>query len=243
MFAKTLPLLVVPAAAIALAGCGSSASNPQTTANAAAAGGAPVSVDARSAAGAYTSAQLREALLSRVNGELPATQAEAGAYGSLPEVKATKYSMHGVSVTPAACAQATLTGFNSATFANVPAAVSTFRVGRNGVSEVLMAPSSGAAAAALGKSVPSECSHYRATVGGKTYSYQIHEAWTSGIGSQARVLNVRAVGYPQVTVWSVVFRGTGGLVGALTIVGPNSSQTAARQLAQQAYTYATSRLG
>jgi hypothetical protein len=241
MFAKTLPLLVVPVAAIALAGCGSSASNPQTTSNAAAAGGAPVSVDARSA-GAYTPAQLREALLSRVNGELPATQAEAGAYGSLPEVKATKYSMRGVSVTPAICAQATLTGFNSATFANVPAAVSTFRVGRNGVSEVLMAPSSSAAVTALGKSVPRECSRYRATVGGKTYSYQVHEAWTSGIGSQARLLNVNAVGYPQVTVWSVVFRGTGGLVGALTIVGPNSSQTAARQLAQQAYTYATHRL-
>jgi hypothetical protein len=237
MFAKTLPLLVVPAAALALAGCGSSAPQSQATS-----GGAPAGVMARSEQGAYTATQLRGALLSRINGAPPAAPAEAGDYGALPEVKVTKNSMRGVAVSPAICAQATLTGFNSVTFANSPAAVSTFRIGRNGVSEVLMAPSASAAASALGKSVPSSCYHYHATVGGKTYNYQVHESWVSGIGSEARMLSVKAVGYPQVNVWSVVFRGN-GIVGALTVVGPNASQTAVRQLGQQAYTYALNRLG
>lgn len=243
MFAKTLPLLVVPAAALALAGCGGSAPQSQANANADAAtgGSAPVGEVAQSASGAYTAAELHGALLNRINGVLPAVAPEDGAYGALPEVKATRDTMRGVSVSPAICAQATLTGFNSVTFAHSPAAVSTFHVGRNGVSEVLMAPSATAASTALGKGVPSECYHYRARVAGKTYEYEVHEGSVRGVGSQARALSVKAVGYPQVNVWSLVYRGN-GLVGALTIVGPDASEVAVRQLGQQAYSYAIQRL-
>ena len=240
MFAKKLPLLVIPAAVAAIAGCGSSA--PQATSTPTAASESTAGTVAESAPGAFTASELRGALLSRINGAPAALKPEAGPYGSLEEVKATKNSMHGVVVTPAKCSSATLTGFNSSTFSNSPAAVSTFRVGRNGVSEVVMAPSASAAKSALGKSVPSGCSHYHATVGGKTFSYQVREAWVDGIGDEARVLNVDAVGYPQVNVWSVVYRG-GGIVGAVTVVGPDASETAVRQLGQQAYTYAIKRLG
>jgi hypothetical protein len=239
MFAKTLPLLALPAAAIVLAGCGSSA--PQASSASAAGATAPAGMLARSAAGSYTSAELSSALLNKINGASPALRPEAGPYGSLPEVLATKDSMRGVAVSPAKCAEATLTGFNSSTFSDSPAAVTTFRVGRNGVSEVLMAPSASTAAEALGKGVPSGCSHYQAVVSGKTFSYQVHESAVSGVGTAARVLNIKAVGYPEIDVWSLVYRG-GGLVGAITIVGQDASEGAARQLAEQSYKYAVARL-
>jgi hypothetical protein len=236
MFARTLPLLALPAAAMVLAGCGSSA--PQASPAAAT---APAGMLARSAAGTYTARELSTALLGKINGESPAIKPEAGPYGSLPEVLATKSSMRGVAVTPAKCAQATLTGFDSATFSDSPAAVTTFRVGRDGVSEVLMSPSAATASQALGSGVPSGCSSYRAVVSGKTFSYRVSEASVSGVGTASRALNIRAVGYPEIDVWSLVYRGS-GMVGAITIVGQDASEAAARQLAEQAYKYATDRL-
>jgi hypothetical protein len=238
MFARTLPLLALPAAVAILAGCGSS--TPQAS-SAAAGATAPAGMLARSAEGTYTAGELSSALLSRINGETPAIKPEAGPYGSLPEVLATKDSMRGVAVDPAQCAQATLTGFSSATFSDSPAAVSTFRVGRNGVSEVLMSPSAATASQALGKGVPSGCSHYSAVVSGRTFSYEVRESSVSGVGTAARALNIKAVGYPQIDVWSVVYRGS-GLVGAITIVGQDASEAAARQLAEQAYKSAADRL-
>ncbi|MGD0560472.1 MAG: hypothetical protein ABSA93_36585 [Streptosporangiaceae bacterium] len=241
MFSRTLPLLALPAAVLALAGCGSSSPQSQPAAGTTAAATAVPAGMVTTSVGAYTANELREALLTRINGVAPAIAAEAGQYGSLPEVKATKGSMKDVVVSPASCEAATLTGFNSTTFAHTPAAVTTFRVGSNGVSEVLMSPSSSAATAALGRAVPAGCAHYHATVNGKTFSYEVKESSVSGTGSQARVLNVKAVGYPQVDVWSLVYRGS-GLVGAITIVGPDASEAAVRQLAEQAYKYATTRL-
>jgi len=241
MFSKTLPLLALPAAVIALAGCGSSASQSSPAAGTTAAATAAPAGMVTTSVGAYTAKELRDALLTTINGAAPAVAAEDGQYGSLAEVKATKSSMKGVVVNPASCESATLTGFNDATFADTPAAVTTFRVGRNGVSEVLMSPSSSAAATALGTGVPAGCAQYHATVSGKTYSYQVQDTTVSGIGSEARVLNVKAVGYPQVDVWSLVYRGS-GLVGAITVVGPDASEAAVRQLAQQSYKYATTRL-
>ena len=62
--------------------------------------------------------------------------------------------MHGVKVTPARCAQATVTGFNSAAFTHAPASVVTFRVGRDGVSEVLVSATPDVASSALGNKLP-----------------------------------------------------------------------------------------
>src|SRR5690348_11146850 len=138
MFGKTLPLLVIPAAVAAIAGCGSSAPQAQIGSGAAGATSAPgaaaAGVVAKSALGAFTASELRGALLSKINGAPSAIAPEAGPYASLPEVKVSKKSMRGVVVSPAKCSTATLSGFDSATFANSPAAVATFRVGRNGVS-------------------------------------------------------------------------------------------------------------
>jgi hypothetical protein len=189
----------------------------------------------------FTAAQLRGALLTKVNGERPAASPETGAYGKLPDVQTSKQSMHGVTVSPARCAQATVTGFNSAAFAGAPASVVTFRVGRDGVSEVIVAAAPVTAARALAARLPAGCAHYHATVQGKTFAYTVKEIPVSGIAEQARALNVRAAGYADVDVWSVVFRAD-GYVGAVTIVGPDASEQGAKVLAKDAYTRAAGSL-
>jgi len=220
--------------ATAVAGCGGSASSSQAGANQTA-GAATVTATAQ--AQSLTAAQLKGALLTEISGAKPAAPAEAGDYGALPDVKTSKQTMHGVKVTPARCAQATVTGFNSAAFTHAPASVVTFRVGRDGVSEVLVSATPDVAASALGNKLPAGCEHYTASVGGKTFHYSVKESEFSGLGNEARALNVKAKGYSQVNVWSVVYRAD-GFVGAVTIVGPDATAASAKKLATQAYAFA-----
>ncbi len=221
--------------AAAVAGCGNSASTSQA--------GATQTAGVAAATGhkSFTAAQLRNALLTKVGGARPAAPAEAGDYGTLPDVRTSKQTMHGVKVTPARCAQATVTGFNSAAFAHAPASVVTFRVGRDGVSEVLVSATPQIATMALGNRLPAGCAHYTAAVDGKTFRYSVKEVPFSDFATQARALNVKAAGYAEVDVWSVVYRGA-GFVGAVTIVGPDASAAGAKNLARQAYAYAAQSL-
>ena len=228
----TSALALIGAAAVTGCGGGSASSTPPAGTSTAASSAAPIP---------YTSAQLRSALLAAVNGEKPASPAEAGDYGTLPDVATSKSTMNGVKVTPSKCAQASSTGFNSASFTHAPASVVTFRVGRDGVSEVLVSATSGLALSALGDSLPAGCEHYSATVDGKTFHYTVQESSLSGLASQARALNVKAAGYADVDVWSIVYRGA-GFVGAITMVGPDSSEAGAKQLALEAYTHASQAL-
>jgi hypothetical protein len=238
----------------AVAGCSTSAASSQAASSQAASSQASSSQASSSqaatpqageaaatGANAYAAAELKDALLTKINGTKPASAAEAGDYGTLPDVRTSKQTMNGVKVTPARCAAATVTGFNSASFADAPASVVTFRIGSDGVSEVLVSASSKLAATALGNKLPAGCSHYKATVDGKTFSYSVREAKASGIGDQARALNVKAAGYAEVDVWSVVFRGS-GFVGAVTMVGPNATSAGVKQLAADAYSDAAQSL-
>jgi hypothetical protein len=220
--------------AAAVSGCGGSAGQSQSAATqpTASASVAPLS---------FTSSQLKNALLAKVNGVKPASAAESGNYGTLPDVQTSKQTMNGVKVTPAKCAQATQTGFNSATFADAPASVVTFRIGNDGVSEVLVSAPPQAATTALGDTLPSGCEHYSATVDGKTFRYTVKESRLSGLAQQARALNVKAAGYTSVDIWSVVYRGN-GFVGAVTMVGPDASEQGAKDLARSAYTHAAQAL-
>src|SRR6185312_10321673 len=118
---------------------------------------------------AITADQLKGALLTKVGGSRPATAAESGDYGALPDVQTSKQTMHGVKVKPAKCANAAVTGFNS------PASVVTFRVGHDGVSEVLVSATPQVAATALANRLPAGCEHYTATVQGKTFHYSVQE--------------------------------------------------------------------
>jgi len=224
-------LLLLSAAVAGAAGCGSSGGQASSSQSAA----------AMAQTGPLRAIKLRDALLTRVNGTSAAVPAESGNYASLPEVQATKQSTNGITVTPKACAQATLSGFNSAVLATAPAAAVTFRVGGNGISEVLVAPTDAAAASALGSRVPASCDHYLATVDGKTFRYTVKESTLPGIGQQARMLNVKTAGYPADNIWSIIYRGP-GFVGAVTVVGPNASALAVRELGQQAYAYAAKSL-
>jgi len=222
--------------ATAVAGCGGgSASTSQASATETA--GAAAATGHKT----ITAAQLKGALLTKIGGSGPAAPAESGDYGALPDVQTSKQTMQGVKVKPARCAEAAVTGFNSAAFARAPASVVTFRVGHDGVSEVLVSATPQVASTALANKLPAGCEHYTATVAGKTFRYMVQEEPLTGVGNQARALNVKAAGYAEVDVWSVVYRAD-GFVGAVTIVGPDATEASAKKLASQAYAYAAQSL-
>ncbi len=190
------------------------------------------------AGGVFTAAMLRSALLTRVNGVAAAAPASSGTYSSL--TAAGKRAASAVQVTPKACAGAAA-GFNPTVLASAPAAVVSFRVGANAASEALIASSPENATAALAGQIPAECEQIKETIGGKTYTYSIKEQAVTGIGKQARVLNVEAVGAKSAGMWSLIYRGA-GFVGTVTVVGTNASQKAVTELGQQAYAYAAKTL-
>ena len=163
--------------------------------------------------------------------------AASGDYSSMSAQAAGKQSAGA----PKRCAQATQTGLDSAVLAGATAASVTFKVGGNDVSELLVAAPGTSAASALAGRLPASCAHYKETAAGKSVTYSVTESALTGIGKQAKVLSVSpAVGGSGVR-WSLVYRGT-GFVGAVTVVGPNSSQAAVRELGQQAYAYAAKSL-
>jgi 5-enolpyruvylshikimate-3-phosphate synthase len=134
-----------------------------------------------------------------------------------------------------------VTGFNSPPFAKVPATVSTFKVGGNGVSEVLLAPSAGTAALAMRNQVPASCTRYTAVTKGKTFVYTVSEQPVRNLGRAARAMNIKASGAESINVWSVVYRAS-DFVGAVTIVGPGASANVVTTLAAQAYAHAAKTL-
>ena len=223
---QTAALLVsAGAAASSLAGCG-------------AAGPAAASM---ASAGPFSAAELRGALLTRVNGVTTVAPAATGSYSSLTGGSAGTAAANAVKVIPKACGGATMTGFNPAVLAGSPVAAATFRVGKNGVSEMLVASSARAASSALAGRFPAACGRYRETVDGKVFGYRARESGIGGIGRQALVLNVRPAGATMDDLWSLVYRGT-GFVGSVTVVGPNASEAAVRELGEQAYAFAAKSL-
>jgi hypothetical protein len=218
---------VAVTAVIAVAGCETSASH--------AASASPGALRT----GPFSAAKLRDALLTRVNGVAAASPARVGSYSSLAQVAPAHDPASGAVVTPRACAG--LTGLSSAVPGGAPAAAVTFRVGPNGVSEMLVASSDSAAVTALDSKVPAACEHYRASVDGKTLQYTVRESAVSGIGKRARVVNATTAGDSSADVWSIAYRGA-GFVGTVSVAGPNASELAARELGQQAYAYAAKSL-
>src|SRR5580700_7897308 len=219
-------LLLAPVAVAGLAGCGGGSSSSSSAAT-------------TSANGALTSATLRQALLTRVNGVAAAAPASSGTYSSMQAANSKAAS--GIQVTPKACSAAATVGFNSAALGTAPAAAVTFRVGTNGVSEVLIASSAKSAATVLAGHVPAECAQYQETVGGKTYAYGVKEKAISGIGEQARVLNVYPASAKSDEMWSLVYQAK-GFIGTVTVIGPNATEQAVTELGQQAYAFATKSL-
>lgn len=222
--------------ATAIAGCGGGSASAGKASATETAG-----VAATTGHKSITADQLKSALLTKVGGSSPAAPAESGDYGALPDVQTSKQTMHAVKVKPAKCANAAVTGFNSAAFAHAPASVVTFRVGHDGISEVLVSATPQVATTALANKLPVGCQHYTATVAGKTFHYSVKEAPMTGLATQARALNVKAAGYAEVNVWSVVYRAD-GFVGAVTVVGPDATEASAKKLATQAYQFAAQTL-
>jgi hypothetical protein len=222
--------------ATAIAGCGGGSASAGKASATETAG-----VAATTGHKSITADQLKSALLTKVGGSSPAAPAESGDYGALPDVQTSKQTMHAVKVKPAKCADAAVTGFNSTAFAHAPASVVTFRVGHDGISEVLVAATPQVATTALANKLPAGCQHYTATVAGKTFHYTVQEKPMTGLATQSRALNVKAAGYAEVNVWSVVYRAD-GFVGAVTVVGPDATEASAKKLATQAYQFAAQTL-
>jgi hypothetical protein len=229
---RTAVLLLIPAAVAgaSLAGCSSSSSH---TGNAA--------LSAKAAAGAFSAAKLRGALLTRVNGVGAATPVASGSFSSLSAAAVGAGPAGDVKATPKDCAQAARTGFDSTALANSPAAAVSFKVDANGVSEVLVSSPDSIAATALAGHLPAACAHFKENADGKTLTYTATDATLAGVGQQARVLNVQSSAGSADDRWSLVYRGK-GFVGVVTVIGPNASQAAVRELGQQAYAYAAKSL-
>src|ERR1700733_8566083 len=217
-------LLLVPAAVVgvSLAGCTSSSSHSS---------GASLSAAAKG--DSFSASKLRAALLTRVNGVGATSPAGRGDYTAISAQAAGQSA----SAAPKACAADIRNGLDSAALSGATAASVTFKVGGNDVSELVAAAPGTAATSALAGRLPASCARYKETVDGKTVTYSVTESSLTGIGKQAKVLNVASAAGGSDARWSLVYRGA-GFVGAVTVAGPNASQTAVRQLGQQAYAYA-----
>jgi hypothetical protein len=229
---RTAVLLLVPAAVAgaSLAGCSRSSSHS-----------ADAALSAKAAAGAFSAAKLRGALLTRVNGVGAATPVASGDFSSLSAAETGARPASGVKATPKNCGLATQTGFDSAVLAHSPAAAVAFKLDANGVSEVLVSSPDGVSSAALAGRLPASCAHFKEVVDGTTVTYSATESAVSGIGQQARMLNVQSSAGKSDDLWALVYRGK-GFVGGVTVTGPNASLAAVRELGEQAYTFATKSL-
>ena len=228
-------MVILPFAVAGVAGC-SGGGHPTPTAS------GSVSAAKAAVAQGITPAMLMHALLTRVNGVAAAAPASNGRYASVAQASSGRRAAGSVQVNPKVCTTAATEGFDPAVLAGALAAAVTFQVVSNGVSEVLVATSDKSAATALAGRIPAECAHYREKVGGKTVTYSVQEQAVSGIGKQAEVLNVRAVGGATAdNLWSLIYRGA-GFVGTVTVVGPNASEEAVQELGQQAYAFAAKTL-
>ena len=219
--------IAVIALAAAAAGCSSGSTPASTT-------GKSSNQTKNVATTAYTAKQLRGALLTTMHGRKLAEAVEAGSYGKLPGIEATRASVKGVKITPAKCAGTTGSGLSSSKFDKVPATVASFRDGVNGVSEVLLAPPASMLSSALVRKIPAGCAHSTARLGKHVYFYAL-KAWPAPrIGTAASELNVRASGAQKANIWTVIYR-TSNMVGAITLVGARASRAEAQSLARQAY--------
>jgi len=227
-------MVALPVAMAVVAGCSGGGGHPAATRSASAAKAA--------VAEGITPAMLKNALLTRVNGVAAAAPVSSGKYAAVAQASNSKKAAGSVQVTPKTCTVAATQGFDPTVLAGAPAAAVTFQVASNGVSEVLVASSATSAATALAGQIPKECASYKEKVGGKTVTYGITEQAVTGVGKQAKALNVHAVGgAASDNVWSLIYRGA-GFVGTVTVAGPNASEKAVEELGQQAYAFAAKTL-
>jgi hypothetical protein len=232
---RVLGAALVPVAVAGLAGCsGTGGKSPAATA-------APARAAGTAGTAGFSAAQLRGALLTRVNGVAAVSPVSSGAYASLSAASTGRLATQAVRMGPSACARAAAAGFGSAILAQAPAAAVTFRLDGNAVSEVLIASSADSASAVLAGHVPAGCADYQVKVAGKTVKFGLTGKAVTGIGQQARVMNIHAGGAAPASQWSLVYRGA-GFVGTVTVTGPNASELAVRELAKQAYAFAAKSL-
>ena len=223
-------MLLVPAAVAGLAACSSGGSQS---------GGTGTASGSKAMSGGFSGTDLKGALLTKVNGVGSVKTASSGTYASLAAATMGKASSG--SATPKACSSAPAQGFVPAGLSGAAAAAVSFKVSGNSVAEVLIGSSAASAATAMPGKIPAQCASYQEKAAGKTVTYGLTEKSVTGIGKQAEELNVRSGSSSSDNLWSIIYRGT-GFVGTVTVTGPNASEAAVRELAQQSYAFAAKSL-
>jgi hypothetical protein len=134
------------------------------------------------------------------------------------------------------CASSTRAVSSNKDVWSAPSAFIAFAKGRDQtVSETLMAVGPDVAAREVAIRVPSSCSTFRATIGGRTSTGTIVEARGARIGEATRSVGVATTtGTATVKTWYVVLRSRGYLA-TITLFGPNATRDQAENLARQAY--------
>src|SRR5258708_151152 len=149
--------------------------------------------------------KLRGALLTRVNGVAAAAPASIGDYGTLAAANAGSQGTTGGTVTPKTCAAAASSGFEPAALRGAEAAAVTFKVAKNLVSEVLISSSGSSASAAISGLVPAQCAPDVAKAGGKSVTYSVSQEAVTGIGRQAKALDVRPSGHGAQEMGALIY--------------------------------------
>jgi hypothetical protein len=230
----SLAALLTVTAATALAcgggggGDGTEAGRTQSTGKAALAGTA------------YTSDQLRQALLVEAPGYRRSGEPDAGEYGALKAIQNFNQLQRQVSIDKAHCRGNGSAGPGGpAVDKAAPAAITAFTKGSGqSVTQTLIALPADAAEEHIDARVPDGCRSFRTRVGGQWAQHRVVEAPPGRIGEGSRTVGVSTTsGGSSLKSWYVVLRGRRYLT-TISLVGPTATRAEAEQLARRADAHA-----
>jgi hypothetical protein len=185
---------------------------------------------------AFTSDQLRQALLAEPTGYKRAGEPDAGEYGALKVVQNFEQLQRQVTLDKPNCAgKAGGVPGGQALDKSAPAAIASFSKG-NGqtVTETLMAMPTDAAEKYVAGRLPEACASFRAKVGGKWSEHRVVQSPPGAIGEGSRTVGVATrSGTSSMKTWYVVLHGRRYLA-TVSLIGPNATRAEAEQLARQA---------
>jgi hypothetical protein len=191
----------------------------------------------RTGPGAYTSDQLRQALLAELAGYQRAGEPDSGPYSTLKAIRNFEQLQGQVTLDKPKCADASKAFGLTADTQNVPAAITTFaRTTGATITETLVAVPAGVAEEQISRRVPALCHTFRAKVAGQTSTHQVIESTPDRhqIGEGSRTVGlVTMSGTLKVTMWFVVFKAHGYL-GTVSVYGPDATRSQVEDLGRQA---------
>jgi hypothetical protein len=223
-------LTVTAATAVACGGGddGAEAGRPESTGKAALAGTA------------YTSDQLRQALLTEAPGYRRNGEPDAGEYGALKAIQNFHQLQRQVTIDKTACrGNGTAGPGGPAIDKAAPTAITAFAKGSGqSLTETVIALPAEAAEKHVDARVPDGCRSFRTKVGGQWAQHRVVESPPGRIGEGSRTVGVSTiVGGSTLKSWYVVLRGRRHLT-TISLIGPNATRAEAEQVARLAEAHA-----